>query len=120
MEIKPLGRNCVQGSGYSLHANTRVAELDRAGLEKLCQYVCRLAIAAHRLEQVDAQTIRISLNNEWAAIAPRHRRRRAARNPDLGPRQGNTHSPYQHCRSPPHELPLSEVTSRHGQPSWPS
>jgi hypothetical protein len=67
--IKPHGRNCCTGNGYSLHANTTVAPEARAALEKLCQYVCRPAIAAHRLEQVNAQTVRISLKNEWAGGA---------------------------------------------------
>lgn len=64
--IKPHGRNCCQANGYSLHANTTVAPHARQELEKLCKYVCRPAIAASRLEQVDARTIRISLKNEWA------------------------------------------------------
>ncbi len=66
LDIKPHGRNCAQAHGYSLHANTRVGELARGDLEKLLRYVCRPAIAAHRLEQLDAQTIRISLKNEWS------------------------------------------------------
>ena len=64
--IKPHGRNCCQADGYSLHANTTVGPQAREALEKLCKYVCRPAIAATRLEQVDAATIRISLKNEWA------------------------------------------------------
>ena len=51
LDIKPHGRNCLQAHGYSLHANTRVGELARGDLEKLLRYVCRPAIAAHRLEQ---------------------------------------------------------------------
>ena len=39
--------------------------LARAGLEKLAQYLCRPALAAHRIERVDADNIRISLKNEW-------------------------------------------------------
>ena len=50
LDIKPHGRNCAQAHGYSLHANTRVGELARGDLEKLLRYVCRPAIAAHRLE----------------------------------------------------------------------
>ena len=64
--IKPHGRNCAtSGDGYSLHANTRVGANARAGLEKLAQYLCRPALAAHRIERVDADNIRISLKNEW-------------------------------------------------------
>jgi hypothetical protein len=35
-EIKPHGRNCCTGNGYSLHANTTVGPQARAALEKLC------------------------------------------------------------------------------------
>ncbi len=31
------GRSCAQAQGFSLHANTRVGELNRTGLEKLCR-----------------------------------------------------------------------------------
>ncbi|MSP93421.1 MAG: hypothetical protein EXR79_16780 [Myxococcales bacterium] len=65
-KIKPHGRNCAtSGDGYSLHANTRVGAKARAGLEKLAQYLCRLALAAARIERVDADNIRINLKNEW-------------------------------------------------------
>ena len=43
-----------------------MAELARGDLEKLLRHVCRPAIAAHRLERLDAETIRISLKNEWS------------------------------------------------------
>jgi hypothetical protein len=52
--------------GFSLHANTRVGELNRSGLEKLCRYVCRPAVAAHRVEETADGKIRITLKNEWA------------------------------------------------------
>jgi len=66
IEPKPHGRNCAQALGFSLHANTRVGELNRTGLEKLCRYVCRPAVAAHRVqEQLDGR-IRITLKNEWS------------------------------------------------------
>jgi hypothetical protein len=66
IEPKAHGRNCAQALGFSLHANTRVGELNRAGLEKLCRYVCRPAVAAHRVEETLDGKIRISLKNEWA------------------------------------------------------
>ena len=60
------GRSCAQAQGFSLHANTRVGELNRTGLEKLCRYVCRPAVAAHRVEETLDGKIRITLKNEWA------------------------------------------------------
>lgn len=63
---KPHGRNCAQALGFSLHANTRVGELNRAGLERLCRYVCRPAVAAHRVDETVDGKIRITLKNEWA------------------------------------------------------
>ena len=65
VQIKPHGRNCATAAGFSLHANTRVGAKARAGLEKLAKYLCRPALAAHRIERVDATNIRISLKNEW-------------------------------------------------------
>lgn len=77
-EIKPHGHNCCQAEGFSLHANRTlrlrsgqaVAPQDRAGLEKLCKYLCRPAVPASRLELVDNpkdnKTIRINLKSEWA------------------------------------------------------
>jgi hypothetical protein len=66
VQPKPHGRNCAQALGFSLHANTRVGELNRTGLEKLCRYVCRPAVAAHRVEETLDGKIRITLKNEWA------------------------------------------------------
>ena len=64
--IKPHGRNCATSTdGFSLHANTRVGAQARAGLEKLAQYLCRPALAASRMERVDAHNVRIRLKNEW-------------------------------------------------------
>ena len=54
VEPQAHGRNCAQWSEYSLHANTRVGELARAELEKLCRppsrrdMESRLARCAHR------------------------------------------------------------------------
>jgi hypothetical protein len=66
VQPKPHGRNCAQALGFSLHANTRVGELNRSGLEKLCRYVCRPAVAAHRVEETGDGKIRITLKNQWA------------------------------------------------------
>lgn len=69
-KIKPHGRNCVTGGGFSLHANRTIAPQDREGLEKLARYLCRPAVPASRLEYVenpkDGKTIRIHLKTVWA------------------------------------------------------
>ena len=63
---KPHGRNCAQFAGFSLHANTRVPPLARAALEKLCKYICRPAIAKHRIELLDDDQVRVWLKSPWA------------------------------------------------------
>lgn len=63
---KPHGRNCSQLAGFSLHANTRVPPLARAALEKLCKYICRPAIAKHRIELLDDDQVRVWLKSVWA------------------------------------------------------
>ena len=69
IKIRKDGRNCCMSNGYSLHANRTIAPLDREGLEKLCRYLCRPAVAASRLELVDNpvgnKTIRIHLKTEF-------------------------------------------------------
>ena len=37
-----------------MHAATRIAAEDRAGLERLCRYVTRPPLAAGRLQLIDA------------------------------------------------------------------
>ena len=63
---KPHGRNCSQLAGFSLHANTRVPGPARAALEKLCKYICRPAIAKHRIELLDDGQVRVWLKSPWA------------------------------------------------------
>jgi len=58
-------RNCAHGEGFSLHADRTVAPDDREDLEGLCNYLCRPAFAASRLEQMDDGTIRMSLKSVW-------------------------------------------------------
>ena len=65
VEPQAHGRNCAQWAGYSLHANTRVGELARAELEKLCRYVCRPAISASRISQLPDGMVRIELKQAW-------------------------------------------------------
>ena len=42
-------RRCATLEGFSLHANTRVHENDRAGLETLCRYGARGPLSLERL-----------------------------------------------------------------------
>jgi len=60
------GKLCVEINGYSLHAATRVHEVAREKLERLIRYVCRPAVAGHRIEPVDDHRVRIKLKNEWS------------------------------------------------------
>ncbi len=48
------------GGGFSLDASRRVESWDRQGLERLCRYCARPALALSRLEQVDESTLVIS------------------------------------------------------------
>lgn len=63
---KPHGRNCAQLVGFSLHANTRVPAPARAALETLCTYICRPAIARHRIELLEDGQVRVWLKSPWA------------------------------------------------------
>ena len=62
---KPSGRNCCHLDGFSLHANTRVARLDRKRLEQLAKYLCRPAISAERLELLADHQVRVKLKTPW-------------------------------------------------------
>ena len=62
---RPSGRNCCHLDGFSLHANTRVASLDRKRLEQLSKYLCRPAISAERLELLPDNQVRVKLKTPW-------------------------------------------------------
>ncbi len=49
----------------SLHAGVRIAATDRAGLERLCRYVLRPAVALSRLSLLDDDRIRLRLRHAW-------------------------------------------------------
>jgi hypothetical protein len=49
--VPPRKRRCASHDGFSLHANVRIYGNDRQGLEQLCLYAARGAIALERLEQ---------------------------------------------------------------------
>ena len=57
---------CFASRGFSLHAATRIAGPDRRGLERLCRYVARLALAGGRLRLVDADPLSFALKTAWS------------------------------------------------------
>jgi hypothetical protein len=52
--------------GFDLHAAVAVAADDRDGLERLCRYLLRPAVADSRLELLDDGRVRVELKNEWS------------------------------------------------------
>ena len=58
MRTAPL---CFTSRGFSLHAATRIAGPDRRGLERLCRYVARPALAGGRLRILDADHLSFAL-----------------------------------------------------------
>ena len=57
---------CFTSRGFSLHAATRIAGPDRRGLERLCRYVARPALAGGRLRIVDADHLSFALKTPWS------------------------------------------------------
>ena len=57
---------CFASRGFSLHAATRIAGLDRQGLERLCRYVARPALASGRLRILDSQRLCFALKTPWS------------------------------------------------------
>jgi hypothetical protein len=51
--------------GFSLHAGTWVGPRDRGGLEKLCRYAARPAVAESRLGELPDGRIAYSLKKRW-------------------------------------------------------
>ena len=49
---KRASRNCASSGGYSLHADRRIAPLDREELAFMVRYLCRPAVAAERLTEL--------------------------------------------------------------------
>jgi hypothetical protein len=56
---------CVVSSGFSLHAGVAVTASDRAGLERLCKYMARAALATERLRQTNDGRIAYHLRRRW-------------------------------------------------------
>ena len=57
---------CFASRGFSLHAATRIAADDRLGLEKLCRYVARPALAAGRLCIINTDQLSFELKTPWS------------------------------------------------------
>ena len=57
---------CVASRGFSLHAATRIAGPDRRGLERLCRYVARPALAGGRLRILDSEHLSFALKTPWS------------------------------------------------------
>ena len=57
---------CFASRGFSLPAATRIAGPDRRGLERLCRYVARPALAGGRLRLVDADPLSFALKTPWS------------------------------------------------------
>ena len=51
--------------GFSLHAATRIAGPDRRGLERLCRYVARPALASGRLRSSMPSTFWTARRSTW-------------------------------------------------------
>ena len=57
---------CFASRGFSLHAATRIAGPDQRGLERLCRYVARPALASGRLGILDAGHLSFVLKAPWS------------------------------------------------------
>ena len=58
-------RRCAHIDGFSLHAQTAVHALDRAGLERLCRYGLRSSFALSRLSLRDDGRLSYRLKRPW-------------------------------------------------------
>ena len=57
---------CASHDGFSLHAGVCVSGTDREGLERLCRYVARPAIATERLSELADGRIAYDLRHPWS------------------------------------------------------
>jgi hypothetical protein len=60
------GPDCAAHDGFSLHAGVCVTGTDREGLERLCRYVARPAIATERLSELPDGRIAYDLRHPWS------------------------------------------------------
>jgi hypothetical protein len=52
-------------SGVNIHANARIADHDRMGLERLCRYACRPPVAGERLSLLPDGRLPYRLKRRW-------------------------------------------------------
>lgn len=64
-QARPKTPRCAQVDGFSLHAQTTVSALDRAGLERLCRYGLRSSFALSRLSVRDDGRLSYQLKRPW-------------------------------------------------------
>lgn len=65
-EAIQTGPLCFAASGFSLHAATRIAAGDKAGLERLCKYVSRPPLAHGSLQQLSEDQYSFKLKTPWS------------------------------------------------------
>lgn len=63
---EPLPPLCVRQDGFSLHAGSAVHANDRNGLERLCRYGLRPALAQGRLSQTDDGTVLLEMKRQFS------------------------------------------------------
>jgi len=56
---------CANLAGFSLHAGVAVAATDRKGLERLCRYMARPALASERIERLADGRILYRMHHRW-------------------------------------------------------
>ena len=57
---------CFASRGFSLHAARRIVGRDRRGLERLCRYVARPALASGRRRLLASQRLCFALKTPWS------------------------------------------------------
>ncbi len=60
------GNLCYASRGFSLHAATRIEAGDKAGLERLCNYVSRPPLAQGSLKQISEDEYTFKLKTPWS------------------------------------------------------
>jgi hypothetical protein len=60
------GKLCYAARGFSLHAATRIEAGDKAGLERLCNYVSRPPLAQGSLTQISEDEYAFKLKTPWS------------------------------------------------------
>ena len=61
-----LPAQCAVSDGYNLHAAVSIGPRDRAGLERLCRYVCRPALAKSRLARRPDGLVVLRMKRAWS------------------------------------------------------